>query len=180
VRVEPVSDPSDQQLALLAKSLPGPDGKPLNVFATLAHFPELMKRVNAMGGYFFVAGELPVRDRELVILRVAAHTRSEYELGQHRWIAPRAGLDAAEIDAAVDPSAQQSWSARHTACLAFVDELLAVDTVSDAIWKAAHEHFTVQQLVELLALTGYYRMLAGILNGLQVELDESVMKEIGR
>ena len=94
----------------------GPDGRPLNVFKTLAHRPRLLRRVNALGGYFMAHGAIPVRERESVILRVAARAGSDYEIGQHRWIAAKAGLSAAEIDAAVDPASEQPFGEDEPRC----------------------------------------------------------------
>jgi alkylhydroperoxidase family enzyme len=173
-RIPPVTEPDEAQRELLAKTLPGPDGAPLNVFATLAHLPHLLQRVNALGGYFFVKGGIAVRERELVILRTAAFIGSEYEIGQHRWIGAKAGLTPEEIEAALDRDRDHRWSADDAALLAFTDELLRTDTMTDATWDAVGGRYDDHQRAELLVLVGYYRMLGGVLNGLRVELDASV------
>ena len=173
-RIPPVEEPDEEQQELLAKTLMGPDGQPLNVFKTLAHRPRLLRRVNALGGYFMAHGAIPVRERELVILRVAARADSEYEIGQHRWIAAKAGLTAAEIDAAVDPAREQPFTDDELALLALADELAATDTISDALWERLGGHWSDDERLELLVLAGFYRLLAGVLNGAGVELDDSV------
>lgn len=173
-RIAPVDQPDDEQRELLAKTLPGPDGQPLNVFATLAHLPHLLRRVNALGGYFFVKGSIEVREREIVILRTASRIGSDYEIGQHRWIGAKAGLTPAEIEAAIDPSADHDWSPDDRALLAFTDELLDTDTIGDAAWEAVGGRYDDLGRAELLVLVGYYRMLGGVLNGLGIELDRSV------
>jgi 4-carboxymuconolactone decarboxylase len=172
--LEPLDELDPNQAALLAKSLPGPDGEPLNVFRTLVRVPELMRRINAMGGYFFVAGQLSVRDRELVILRTAAYAGSNYEVGQHRWLGAEAGLSMGEIAAALDPASPFVWPERERRLLGFVDELLEGDTVSSKTWHHLAPEFSETERLELLVLVGYYRMLAGVLNTVGVELDASV------
>lgn len=179
-RIEPVENPDSEQAKLLSKSLPGPDGQPLNVFKTLVRWPELMRRVNALGGFFFVAASLDPHERELVILRTAAFARGSYEVGQHRWLGAEVGLSPDEIAAAIDQRLEHAWSPEHSAMLALVDELLETDTVGDKTWNAAALYFDETQRTELLALVGYYRMLAGILNGLVVELDGSVEELLAR
>lgn len=173
-RIAPVTEPDDEQRELLSKTLLGPDGTFLNVFATLAHLPHLLRRVNALGGYFFVKGGIEVREREIVILRTASYIGSEYEIGQHRWIGAKAGLTPEEIEASLDPKADHDWSEDDAALLHFCDELLATDTVSDATWDRLAGRYGDTQRAELLVLVGYYRMLGGVLNGLRVELDPSV------
>jgi 4-carboxymuconolactone decarboxylase len=170
-RILPLEHPDEEQRALLDKALPGPNGKPLNVFLTLAHRPELLRRVNALGGYFMVHGAIAPRERELVILRTAAHARSEYEIGQHRRIGAEAGLSAAEIEAVLDPASGHGWPQPDGALLAFVDELVETGTVSDAAWESLAGEYDDLQRVELLTLIGFYRMLAGVLHGLGVELE---------
>jgi 4-carboxymuconolactone decarboxylase len=177
-RIEPVEQADEEQAKLLSKSLPGPDGQPLNVFRTLVHRPELMRRINGLGGYFFVHGGIEVRERELVILRTAARVKCAYEIGQHRWIGAKAGLTPEEIEAALDAMLDHRWSNDDAALLAFADELLSTDTVSDVSWEALGGRYDDTHRTELLVLVGYYRMLAGVLNGLQIELDPSVAREL--
>jgi 4-carboxymuconolactone decarboxylase len=173
-RIPPVEEPDEEQEELLAKTLMGPDGQPLNVFKTLAHRPRLLRRVNALGGYFMAHGAIPMRERELVILRVAARAGSGYEIGQHRWIAAKAGLTAEEIDAAADPAREQPFTDDELALLALADELAATDTISDALWERLGNRWSDDERLELLVLAGFYRLLAGVLNGAGVELDDAV------
>ncbi|MGE2832560.1 carboxymuconolactone decarboxylase family protein [Mycobacterium sp. SMC-4] len=175
-RIEPVREPDEEQRQALSKTLHAPDGTPVNVFATLAHQPQLMRRVNALGGYFMVHGSIPLRERELVILRVAGTCDSAYEEGQHRWIAgEKAGLSAAEIDAALDPGTSHTWSAEDASLLAFVDELLSTGGVSDSTWASLESWGDVKR-TELLVLVGFYQMLALVIKGIGVELDPSVAR----
>jgi alkylhydroperoxidase family enzyme len=172
-RILPVDSPDVEQAALLAKTLLAPDGRPLNVFATLAHRPLLLRRVNALGGYFFINGHIAARERELVILRTATRIGSTYEIGQHRRIGVEAGLTSAEIDSAIDPTSEHSWSPDDRALLAFTDEVIRTDTISDAGWDALAGSYDELERAELLVLVGFYRMLGAVLNGLRVRPDDS-------
>jgi 4-carboxymuconolactone decarboxylase len=173
-RIPPLTAWDEQQWELLSKTLLDERGRPLNVFATLAHHPRLLRRFNALGGLFLAQGELPARERELVILRVAARTGSEYEFGQHTGIGRRAGLSDEEIAAVVT---ENDWSERDAVLLAFTDELLAGDVVSRPTWDAvARLHgFGDAQMIELTLLVGFYRMLAGFLNTVGVALEDGAV-----
>jgi 4-carboxymuconolactone decarboxylase len=168
-RIPPVAEPDEEQAALLAKTLRGPGGEALNVFATLAHRPQLLRRFNGLGGYFFTGSGISERDRELVILRVGELAGSAYEVAQHRWIAARSGLSDAEIEAAIDPSRSHDWSPADAALLAFAGELVATGTVYDETWAAVE--YPDEQRMELAMLVGFYRMLAGVLNAIGVEVE---------
>ena len=170
-RIDPVTDLDEDQSALLRKTLRGPGGEALNVFSTLVRQPELMKRINAMGGYFFTFSDLTMRERETVILRVASRIDCSYELGQHRWIAASVGLSEEEIEDAIGG---RSSDARECVLLRVADELLDTDKLSDATWSTVVEYVGTNVTVELIVLVGYYRMLGNVLNAVQVELDPSV------
>jgi alkylhydroperoxidase family enzyme len=158
------------QLEQLAKTRPQPAGRPLNVFATLAHRPELLRRVNALGGYFPRHSTLALRERELVILRIGHRIASAYVVAQHRAIAADA-LAAGEIAAAADPSLAWEWSPADAALLAFTEELVADRTVSDATWSALDGVLDDDARLELVVLIGFYAMFGGMANALAIEVD---------
>jgi 4-carboxymuconolactone decarboxylase len=168
-RIGPVTDPDAEVASTLAKTLSDADGVPLNIFATLAHHPRLLKRFNVLGGMFLAHGELPARERELVVLRTAWRSGSEYEWSQHVVIGARVGVTEAETEALTRPLAEGGWSSSETVLLAFVDEVLDQVDVSDETWRAACRYWSDAQVIELTMLVGFYRMVAGFLNAVRVE-----------
>ena len=170
-RLRAVTDPSTELMELYAKGLTRPDGKPLNIFATLSHHPALLKRFNVLGGLFLGKGTLPERDREIVILRVGWNCRAVYEFGQHTIIGRRVGLTEAEIAALVRAPSTYAWRSADAALIAMADELCADDCVSDRTWQDLSGQWEEAQLVELLMLAGFYRMVSGFLNSTGVQLD---------
>jgi alkylhydroperoxidase family enzyme len=113
-----------------------------------------------------------LRERELVVLRVAQHTSAAYEWGGHALAAQAAGMTAAEIRAVLDDTA--AWSTSEAALLQAVDELCADNCVSDTTWATLSATRDDQQVIEVLVLTGFYRMNAGILNSLGVQPDSGM------
>jgi 4-carboxymuconolactone decarboxylase len=167
-RIAPPETFDAAQLEQLAKTRPQPRGRPLNVFATLARRPQLLRRVNALGGYFPTHSTLPLRERELVILRVGGRIASAYVLAQHRAIAGKA-LTPEETAAAADPSLAHAWSDSDAALLAFATELTDTRTVGDATWAAVALDDDAR--LELVVLVGFYAMFGGMTNALAVEID---------
>ena len=170
-RISPPSAYDETQLAELAKAPQRPDGKALNAFATLAHRPELMRRVNALGGYFPRSSRLPVRTREIAILRVAGTLDCPYELHHHGALALGAGLTPAEVAAAADAAIAQPWTASELQILELTDALIAHAPVDDAAWAALDGVLDDGQRLELMILVGFYAMLATVFNTVGVELD---------
>ena len=170
-RIPPVVEPNDEQQELLSKTLIGPDGRALNIFATLAHHPRLLKRVNALGGLFMAHGTLTPRERELVILRTAFRVGSDYEWAQHVVIGRRAGLTDDEIGSLARPEQDGRWTDEERALLTAADELFATDELGDTTWAALERTWSTEQILELLLMIGFYRMLAGYLLAVRVQLE---------
>jgi 4-carboxymuconolactone decarboxylase len=178
-RVAPVSHPDEDQRARLAKTPLGESGQPLNLFATLAHRPRLLTRVNSLGSCLMFGSVIPARERELVILRTAGRDHCAYEISHHRSLGAAAGLTDEEIEAALDPASSHRWLAADGAMLRVADELVDGADVSDAAWSGLDGVLDDAGRLELLVLVGFYRMLAGLLNGARVELDPVVMSADG-
>jgi 4-carboxymuconolactone decarboxylase len=172
-RIPPVTEPPPEVREDMEKGLMR-DGKPINIFGTLAHQPRIMKRFNLFGGAYLVKGILPPREREIVILRVGWRCRSVYEFGQHTIMGRDAGLTDREIASLATTRAEGRWSADEQALIAMADELCDDDCVSDATWAALRRRWNEGELVELVTVAGFYRMVSGFLNTMGVELDEGV------
>lgn len=161
----PESERSEQQQELLL----GVQISATNIFATLVRAPGLFRRWLPFGGKL-LAGKLPARDRELLILRTAWNCRADYEWGHHVAIGLQSGLRRDEIDRVPDgPDA--SWPAADEVLLRAADQLHVEYRLDDATWDSLRARYDEQQLVELPMLVGHYHLLAMTLNSLGVELE---------
>src|SRR5262249_12281158 len=70
----------------------------LNIFAPLAHHPDLLRRWMVFGTHVLLKSTVGPRERELVILRTGWNCRAEYEWGQHVVIAKQIGISDEEIE----------------------------------------------------------------------------------
>jgi 4-carboxymuconolactone decarboxylase len=174
-RIELVSlDQAQGELAEILSSALTVNGKPLNIFAALGHHPKLLKRFNLLGGLLLNKGLLPAREREIVVLRTGWKAGSRYEFGQHTLIGLKCGLTQKEVTALTRSPEEHPWNRDDGALIALADELSDEDCVSDATWATLRERWSTAQLVELLVLAGYYRLVSGFLNSARVPLDEGV------
>lgn len=163
----PAEDPTAQ------KSTVGSDrnsGRPLNIFLTLAKNPPLFDVFTRFGSHLLFKGEVPGREREIVILRVGWRSQSEYEFGQHTVIGKQAGLTDDEVTR-LARAGTEGWSEADAALVRLADELCIDNLVSDDTWHALSATWSEPQLLELLMLAGYYRLVSGVLNSAGVSLE---------
>ena len=148
----------------------------VNIFAVLAHHPKLLKRFNLFGGFLLNRGMVPDREREIVILRVGSNAGAVYEFGQHTIIGREAGLTDAEIKALASESCldDHPWADPDRELICMADELCADDCVSQMTFARLAHHWNEAQLVELIVCAGFYRMVSGFLNTMEVPLEEGV------
>ena len=146
------------------------DAPTLNIFRTLDHNHELFKAFLTLGTHLLRGDVLPSREREIVILRTGWRSGTEYEFGQHTLIGRDAGLTDDEIAALAEAGAPR-WSDADRALVDMVDEICSDNVVSAATWQALASRWTEPQLLELVVLTGYYRLVSGLLNSAGVALE---------
>jgi 4-carboxymuconolactone decarboxylase len=176
-RLAPVSHLGSEERELLAKTPTCPDGSVRNIFLTLLHHPQLLKRFNAFAGTFMRFSSISPAEREAVVLRVATRTNCRYEIAQHVPIARDAGLDGDTILAILGQRTAAQLGERQELLMSVTDELLAEGTISDARWTALAEQYEPPALLELICLVGFYRMTADLLNVVGVELEDESLAE---
>jgi len=151
----------------------GPDAPPVpNVLGTLMHHPALAGPWLAFNRVLLFAPSLTARQRELMVLRVAARTGSTYEWAQHARMASRSDITADEVDAIAAGTGE--WSALDADLLAATDQLLDDYRIDDATWARLAEHFDERQLVELVFVVGAYTCLAMAFNSFAIPLDDDL------
>jgi AhpD family alkylhydroperoxidase len=131
----------------LRRSKGGPKG--LNVLGTLAQHPTLMHAYHSFNGHILYTNSLDARQRELLVLRVAARRGAEYEWAQHVHIARDAGLTDDEIGRIAEGDHAADWSPLEGAMLRAVDELLADARITDATWSDLARELDRHQLMDL-------------------------------
>ncbi len=167
----------DQVLTRVLEGAPGGTTEPMNIFTTLGRAdPELFRRWLGFGGAL-LAGTLPGRLREMVVLRTAFRFGGGYEWAHHIELAEAQGITRDEIAALgrVDGLGEVAWAPVESAALRAVDETADADGVSDATWEALEDLLSESELIELLMLIAHYQMLAGVLRSLRVQLEPSAL-----
>jgi 4-carboxymuconolactone decarboxylase len=133
-------------------------------FYPLLRSPELMTRTRAMGDYLRFKSALPPRLSELVILITAREWTQQYEWNAHYQIALKAGVSPEVADAIGEGRRPAAMSEEEAILYDFCTELHRNKNVSDATYARAIAKFGELAVVDTVGITGYYTLLAMVLN----------------
>jgi alkylhydroperoxidase family enzyme len=149
-------------------------GRIFNIFKTMSNHPDLARRWMVFANHILGKSTLSVRDRELVILRIGFLCQSGYEWGQHVQIAREAGMSDEEIRTCKTGPDTPGLSELDRLLLQATDELHADAHVSDSTWQGLAEHYSTQQMMDLVFTVGQYNLVSMALNSFGVQLDEGL------
>ncbi len=172
-RISPLQPPYEPEIATLLRKWmpPGEEVEPLRLFRTLAVHDELASRMRTVGSGILGHGRLEARDREILIHRTCARAGAEYEWGVHALAFGKPlGLTDEQLAATVNGSAADGvWSEEDAQLLAAADELFDTATISEELWQKLAGRLRDDQLLELVIVTGWYRMLSCVINAARIE-----------
>jgi alkylhydroperoxidase family enzyme len=114
---------------------------------------------------------LDPRHREILVLRVAWRTRSDYQWGQHTRMGQQAGLTTDELFAIPEGAGADVWGPLERDLLHAVDEMIDQHGIGADTWSRLAEHFDTGQLIELAFVVGSYLCLAVVFNSVGLRSD---------
>ncbi len=165
-RLAPLSQPYPPEAAAELAQMPAD----IALFRTVAHNPRVLSRWR--GGGLLDRGSISLRQREILILRTTAQLKAEYEWGVHvGFFAAKARFSAAEIHATVHGDASAWPTAEEAVLIEIADALVGTGTVDDALWQKAATHYKADQLIEIIALVGFYHLVSFTVNATGVALE---------
>ncbi|GGC93740.1 carboxymuconolactone decarboxylase family protein [Undibacterium terreum] len=167
-RIAPVLPPYEAAIADTFTKVMPPGMEPLSLFSTMARNPRVLHKMFAGG--LLDRGAISLREREILILRTTAACGSEYEWGVHvALFATHAKLTEAEVRATLEfPSTADGWTEQEALLLQLADTLHQHSTVPDAIWDKLATHYSDEQLLEMLAIVGYYHTISFMTNAIRL------------
>ena len=150
------------------------NGNPLNVHKLMANHPELLKAWWNFRNYSVSGGDLGARKGELVILRISLHMKAWYEWGSHIERSLACGLTMEEIECIKHGGNDAKWSVEEGLILIAVDELISNHRLSKNTHGKLRLHFSVQQIMDIIAIHGMYVILGCMINTWGLELDKHI------
>jgi 4-carboxymuconolactone decarboxylase len=147
------------------------DGRLEGPFNAFLLQPRLGSALEALGASVRYDTGLDDRCREIAILVVAAHWRSDFEWYAHEAVGRAAGLDDAEL-AALREGSHDELDGRESVVARTAAALVARGDLDDAEYREAVDCIGPAGLFELLTLVGYYATLALQLRVFRVPVPE--------
>ena len=144
-----------------------------SAFRMLAHHPDLVRHVYGLLTMLSTRNKLETRLRELMIMRLAWMSGSEYAWFQHYRISTQAGITPEEIVAVRDWRKSDLFGPADRAVLAAADDTLERGKISDTVWAECERHLKEPAvLVEMVVAIGNWTMFSQLLQSLRVPLEE--------
>lgn len=175
--------PPEMRGAMAAIQPPAPrhpppiqEGRPkaMNTLGTYAHHPALARAWFTFNGHLMMATTLTLRQREILVLRVATLRKCSYEWAQHVVVARDVGLTDDEIARVTLGPDAPFWDPFEAALIRAVDELIADGAISDETWDVLAAELDTQQLMDLIFTVGAYEALSMLMRSFGLELDDDL------
>lgn len=152
------------QRAVYAQTVAGRRGSvPANVMVWLRS-PDLAARAQKLGELVRYDTSLPPRQSELAILVVARRWHTHYEWAVHLPEARKAGITDEVIDTIRTGGAPSLTDPADQAVYDFAMAVVTEGRVPDTQYRVAVRELGERAVVELVAVIGYYTMVAFTLN----------------
>jgi alkylhydroperoxidase family enzyme len=145
------------------------------VLKTFAQHPALTKPFLDFNLHLLTTSTLPVRLRQIAILRVAWEKRARYMWASHVRLSLRVGLVEADFEAAKLGLASPHWSDAERAIVRATDELMTRSDVDDAMWAELSAHLERKQIMDLLFTVGAYVLLALAFNAMRIQREPELI-----
>src|SRR5512134_3884153 len=145
-------------------------GTPPNLYRGLANHPAIIAAWTEFANTLRHGSRTPRALRELVILRGAQLSDSEYEWAQHLKMARKAGVREAQIAALADWRASPEFTPREKAAL-LLAEAVTQANVTDEVYAEVSKHFGHQDFVELALTAAFYAMVGRMLDAMRIQLE---------
>src|SRR3954469_3133622 len=163
---------TDAQKKAAEELASGPRGSVRGPFSVLLRSPELMSPLQKVGEYLRFKCQLDRRIAEMATLVAARHWTQCYEWSAHHPLALKAGLKADIAQAIAEGRRPTGMAADEEVVYDTLTEVLQNKSVSDVTYTRGIKQFGEQNLVDLLAIAGYYALLALLLNVSRTPLPE--------
>jgi 4-carboxymuconolactone decarboxylase len=143
-------------------------------WAVMLRSPDMINRARGLSDYLRFKSSLPPRLSEFVILITAREWAQQYEWNAHHSLAMKGGLNPEIATAIAEGRRPEQMADDEAAVYDFCIELHRNRSVSDATYARAVARFGEQGVVDVIGLSGWYTLVAMVLNTARTPLPAGV------
>ena len=170
---------SDRQRTLF-DAIAGPRGGVVRgPFAIWLRHPDLVEKANDFGNHLREGTDVPRKLSELAILVTARAWSARYEWYAHEEMAANCGVDRDIIEAIRNNRTPAFDDPEEEAVFKVTFELQTDRTVSDDTYRAAIDVMGEDKVIDLVAIVGFYTMVAMTLNAFNAPLPDGAADPFG-
>ncbi len=180
IRPVPLSRMQEEWVKTLTR-IPGAGLKgkffPGNVLGTLMHNP---RTLGTFLDYWVTSKSemgFPVREQELIILRMGFLYKCDYVWRHHVPVAREFGVTEEEIAAVRTSPLLPVFSKREAVLLKLTDEMVEQRTVRSEVWEECKGVLSKSEWIDMATIVSQYVLFALVNNSMQVQL-EAPLREI--
>jgi 4-carboxymuconolactone decarboxylase len=163
---------TEEQKAAAAELAAGPRGEVRGPFNVMLRSPGLMSPLQKVGEYLRFKCELDRKVAELATLIAARQWTQNYEWSAHHPLALKAGLKAEVADAIAEGRRPRGMAEDEEITYDLLTELFNNKSVSDSTYDRAIARFGERNVVDIVAIGGYYQLLGMLMNVARTQLPE--------
>ena len=152
--------------------------EPIALYRVLAHSPPMLRAYAGLAQGLRYEAATPRPLRELMILRTAQLTGSEYEWAHHRAMADAAGLEVEKVAALRDWRSSPWFDPSERAALRCVDEMHEIALTDDAFADLEAAKGSAAT-VELVLLAAFYQAVARMIQAFGLEVEPAYQAYLG-
>ncbi len=149
------------------------------VFGIFAYHPDLARVSLALSGHLLSGTTLTDRQREILVLRVAAVRKSRYHWVQHLFVGRDIGMTDEEMARIAFGPDAPFLEPLEAALLRAVDELIGDGVISDETWRVLADDLDTKQLMDVIFTVGAYETLAYLFRSFGLEPDDDDPEPLG-
>ncbi len=141
-----------------------------NMFRTVAHRPEIFQTMIAHFEAVLNTGTLPLRLKELVIVRTSQLNNCEYCLASHSRISKKLGWSEEQLTHLDQYAKRDDFTAAEKVALRLAEQMTRNEQpITGEEWSEIREHYSEGEVVELMAAIGLFNYFNRFNNLLAME-----------
>ncbi len=146
------------------------------VLLTFAHHPQLADLFSQLNIHLLSTNTLPVRQRQIAIMRTAWICGAAYMWSSHLRTSERAGLEPELYGPLQNGADDPYFTDFEKVVIRATEELVREHRIGDENWAALAREWNHQQLLDFMFTVGCYQMVAGVMNSAGVEREENLLE----